>query len=555
MLLNAARALGIDVPTLCFLEGFEPSTSCLVCMVRVRGRSGFVPSCATRAEDGMEVESETPEVHQVRKTAIELLLSDHVGDCLAPCHFTCPAHMDIPLMLRQITAQDPREAIATVKEAIALPAVLGRVCPKPCEKGCRRGAADGAVAVCQLKRFVADADLASGQPYVPECGPASGKRVAIVGAGPTGLSAAYYLRRQGHAVTVFDDQPQPGGRLLRETTPEELPRDVLAAEIDLILRLGVELRAGTRVSEGIGDRGLGIGDGPQRAVSNPQSPIPFPLLCRDFDAVLLACGNVGKGQVEQWGLKPGAHGILVDKETFQTSRPGVFAAGNAIRAKGLVVRSVADGHEAAAAIHRFLTGPGIASVGQASLPVGGEASLPVLERQTGMSALPIIAAKPFSTRVGKLDPAEVAGMVGLASPAARHDADAARGFEIIEAVEQAGRCLHCDCRALSTCKLRRYAALYGAEPGRYRGERRPLRQFLQPSGALYEPGKCIDCGLCIQIAAAAKEPLGLTFVGRGFDVRIGVPFNRSLEEALGRVAAECIAACPTAALAWKDERP
>jgi NADH dehydrogenase/NADH:ubiquinone oxidoreductase subunit G len=69
---------------------------------------------------------------------------------------------------------------------------------------------------------------------------------------------------------------------------------------------------------------------------------------------------------------------------------------------------------------------------------------------------------------------------------------------------------------------------------------------------IYEPGKCIDCGLCIQIATAAKEPLGLTFVGRGFDVRVGVPFDRSLEEALGRVAAECIAACPTAALAWRE---
>ena len=163
-LLDAARSLGIDVPTLCYLEGCQPSTSCLVCVVRVKGRNGFVPACATMADDGMEVESESPEVHQVRKTALELLLSDHVGDCLAPCYFTCPAHMDIPLMLRQIGGENLREAIATVKEAIALPAVLGRICPGPCEKGCRRGAADGAVAVCGLKRFVADADLASREP-------------------------------------------------------------------------------------------------------------------------------------------------------------------------------------------------------------------------------------------------------------------------------------------------------------------------------------------------------------------------------------------------------
>jgi len=575
-LLDAARSLGIDVPTLCFLEGYQPSTSCLVCMVRVRGRNGFVPSCATRAEDGMEVESETPEVHQVRKTALELLLSDHVGDCLAPCYFTCPAHMDIPLMLRQITAEDLREAIVTVKDAIALPAVLGRVCPKPCEKGCRRSAADGAVAVCQLKRFVADTDLASEHPYLPECEPPSGKRVAIVGAGPTGLSAAYYLRREGHAVTIFDDQAQPGGRLLRETTPEELPREVLASEVGLIVRLGIELRSRAKVG---------------------QQPT-LEELCREFDAVLLACGNVGKEQVERWGLKPAAHGILVDKETFQTSLSGVFAAGNAIRAKGMVVRSVADGHEVAGVIHDYIRRADIpvcptatdapVCPGAPDIPVcpstAGKNACPPEGRQTGMSALRVHgqtgmsgllgSAKPFSVRIGKLEQAEVAGLVTLAGPAARQDADPAQGFRLIDAVQQAGRCLHCDCRALSTCKLRRYAALYGAEPARFRDQpsvgarRRPLRQFLVAAQGgreslwgrlptcrtpcvIYEPGKCIDCGLCIQIATAAKEPLGLAFVGRGFDVRVGVPFNRSLEEALGRVAAECIAACPTAALAWR----
>ena len=148
----------------------------------------------------MEVESETAEVHQVRRTALELLLSDHVGDCLAPVPLRLPGPhghpADAPADHRRATcARRSRRS----RTRIALPAVLGRICPKPCEKGCRRGAADGAVAVCQLKRFVADADLASGAPYLPECKPATGKRVAIVGAGPTGLSAAYYLRREGHA--------------------------------------------------------------------------------------------------------------------------------------------------------------------------------------------------------------------------------------------------------------------------------------------------------------------------------------------------------------------
>ena len=141
-------------------------------------------------------------------------------------------------------------------------------------------------------------------------------------------------------MTIFDDQPQPGGRLLRETTPEELPRDVLAAEIGLILRLGVELRAGTRVEVAIRHSEIGP---PNSEFANTAELRH----CPEFDAVLLACGTVAKEQVERWGLKPAAHGILVDKETFQTSLPGVFAAGNAIRAKGMVVRSVADGREVA----------------------------------------------------------------------------------------------------------------------------------------------------------------------------------------------------------------
>ncbi len=306
--LDAARALGLEIPTLCFLEGLKPATSCLVCLVKVRNPDRLVPSCGVRAVDGMVVESETEEVHAVRRLALELLLSDHVGDCLAPCHFACPAHMDIPLMLRQIASEDLREAIVTVKDSIPLPAILGRICPKPCEKICRRESADGAVAVCHLKRFVADADLASGAPYVPERSAATGKRVAVVGAGPTGLSAAYYLVRLGHAVTLFDDQPQPGGRLWRETTAEELPRDILLAETELVLRVGVDYRPSTRVG-----RSPALAD-----------------LQREFDAVLIACGAVDKAAVGELGLKAGRQGIDVDKDTFRTApltQPSPPAAG------------------------------------------------------------------------------------------------------------------------------------------------------------------------------------------------------------------------------------
>jgi NADPH-dependent glutamate synthase beta subunit-like oxidoreductase/ferredoxin len=502
--LDAARKLGIEVPALCHLDGYKPSTSCLACMVKILGENRLAPSCGTKAVDGMQIESETPEVHEVRRTALELLLSDHVGDCLAPCWFGCPAHMDIPRMLRQIAGDDLRGAIVTVKQDIALPAVLGRVCPKPCEKSCRRGPAGGPVAICLLKRYVADADLAAADPYLPSCEPPTGKRVAIVGGGPTGLAAAYYLLRTGHAVTIFDDQPKLGGRLRHETSEEELPRDVLDAEIAQITRLRAEVRLNTRV-------------GRKPSLKDLQT---------EFDAVLVACGATDKETFEAWGLNTSARGVEVNRDTFETSLEGVFAAGNALRAKGLVVRSVADGKEAALSIDQHLKGE----------PVRGP-------------------EKPFSSRIGRVSEGELAQFLPGAGRAPRRDPPGAEGFDPGEAVEQAARCLHCDCRALESCKLKRYAEIYGAETKRYRGERAPFRQFAQHSLVIYEPGKCIDCGLCIQIAARAEEPLGLTFVGRGFEVRVGVPFDRSLEEALSKVAAECVAACPTAALALKEKPP
>ncbi len=501
--LDAARKLGIDVPALCFRGGCSPSTSCLACVVRIGGQERLVPSCATTAAEGMQVESETEAVRQVRRTALELLLSDHLGDCVGPCQLGCPAGMDIPTMLRQIAGGEFREAIATVKRDIALPAVLGRICPAPCERVCRRRDLDAAVSICLLKRLVADLDLASGDPYRPECRPATGKRVAIVGAGPTGLSAAYYLRRLGHDCTVFDENALPGGRLLRETMETELPREVLRAEVATIVRLGIALEFGKRIG-------------------------PTPRHCNggDCDAVLLACGATGLEQAAGWGLPLGPRGIEVNLRTYETQLPGVFAAGGAVRGHSLVVRSAADGKEAATAIDQFLSGG----------PVTGP-------------------AEPFTTKIGRMHGEELAEFAAEASGEPRREPGGgpAAGLTPAEGATQAARCLHCDCRGQTSCKLRRYAALYGASPHRFQAERRTFQQDSRHAEVIYEPGKCIDCGLCIQIAAAAGEPLGLTFVGRGFDVRVAVPLDRPLSEALTKVAVECVAACPTAALAWKRD--
>src|SRR5690349_3459126 len=143
--LSAARKLNIDIPTLCSLEKCGPLNSCLVCLVKINGK--LVPSCGIKAQPGMVVESETNEVHEARRTALELLFSDHLGDCLSPCHRLCPLQMNIPVMLRQVQANRFEEAIVTIKNALPMPAILGRLCHHPCEQGCRRANWDDPAAI------------------------------------------------------------------------------------------------------------------------------------------------------------------------------------------------------------------------------------------------------------------------------------------------------------------------------------------------------------------------------------------------------------------------
>ena len=502
-ILEAARRAGIAIPTLCHLEGLPPATSCMVCVVKVRQPDRMVPSCGTLAEDGMIVESETDEVREARRDALELLLSDHLGDCEAPCQAICPASLDIPRMLRHIAAGRGREAYALARDALVLPATLGRICPAPCEKGCRRGERDGAVAIRLSHRFAADAARRLGDLPLPARGGETGKRIAVVGAGPAGLAAADALLRYGHACTVFDDREKPGGMLRYGVPVDRLPRDVLDAEVASVERLGATFRTGMRVG-----RDVALDD-----------------LVRDFDAVIVAVGALEEGGAAALGLESSAHGIAVDRRTRQAGRPGVFAAGDAVRKSRMAVRAVADGRAAAASAHQFVSG------------------MSVTGPETG-----------FSTHIGKLLDGEVERFMTEASAKARTNpaGGEADGFSDDESRAEALRCLHCDCRKPETCKLRLYARQYGARAGRYKNDRRLFEQRATHPDVIYEPGKCIACGLCVQVAERAREPLGLAFIGRGFDVRVNVPFGRSLAEGLQRVAAECAAACPTGALARKQ---
>ena len=266
-ILEVARENDIFIPTLCYDERTKIYGSCGLCMCEVEGNPKLGKACATEIAPGMVIRTNTERVIESRKTNLELLLSNHTGDCRPPCVLACPGQTDCQGYVGLIANGEYEKALELIKDKIPLPAALGRVCPHPCEEACRRGLIDEPISIQQLKRFAADMDL-EGEVFVPECEEDTGKSVAIIGGGPMGLSAAYFLRQMGHDVTIFESMPNAGG-MLRYGIPEyRLPKAVLDEEIATIESMGVEIITNTKV---------GV-------------DIPFETIRSDYDAVLLGIG-------------------------------------------------------------------------------------------------------------------------------------------------------------------------------------------------------------------------------------------------------------------------
>jgi formate dehydrogenase major subunit len=252
-ILEAAQWLGIRIPTMCHVPGIEPASSCFLCAVQIEGRRTLSPACGMPVAEGMVVVTGSEDIRTARKMALELLLSDHAGECVAPCAAECPAGLDIPGFVYGIATGDTRRSMEVIADRLALPGSLGRICPRLCERQCRRSDLDQGLSIGALHRYVADVDGGAGpRPaacYVPPSEPSTGKSVAIVGAGPAGLAAAYYLLQRGHDCTLFDAHPLPGGMLRYGIPANRLPKDALDAEIDAIRRLGARFQMGERWGE------------------------------------------------------------------------------------------------------------------------------------------------------------------------------------------------------------------------------------------------------------------------------------------------------------------
>lgn len=487
--LKAAEIAGIVIPTMCFNESVPNHASCMVCAVKNNISEEFIPSCEMKVQEGMDIICNSKEVLEFRKDALELLLSDHVGDCEAPCRISCPAFMDIPKMNRLIANGEFIKALEVVKEEIALPLILGYICSAPCENACRRKQMEGAVSICQLKKFVAIKD--SEKYYLPEKLFKSNKKIGIIGTGMSGLSVAYHLLKYGYSCTLFDMNESAGGKLL-EIYETEMPKQILETEIEILKQFGAEFRLSTSVK--------------------------IDQIKNEFDAVIIATGE--NSNVQQ---------LIINEDTYATNIYGVFATGSVIKPIKMAVKVVASGKATANSVHSFLLGNTI-----------------------------IKQKRQFNSRFGKLNESDVVEYLKESKPGNRNEPLNGKlsGFNNDEAIAEASRCLRCDCRKAECCKLRILSDKYEANQQKFKSpDRKSIRKIFQNEVLVYEPEKCIKCGLCVEITKRNKNIVGLAYVGRGFDIQINVPFNKSLDEAIKNSALECISNCPTGAISnFKGER-
>lgn len=495
-ILEVATRLNIPIPTMCHVKGLEHHTSCQVCLVKEERRGKFYPSCSARAEAGMQIVTHDSDVIEARRTALELLLSEHIGDCEAPCRIACPAFMNIPEMNRLIQQNQMDAALEVVMNDIALPGVMGRICPAPCENACKRKPIDQAVSICLLKRAVAD--TANKKPIVRPTHAANRAKVAIVGAGPAGLAAAYYLQLKGIQAVIYDRNELPGGSLQYHIPNELLDKKVLEKEITAILEVGVIFK-------------------PLQTIDYSA----FKTLQTHYNAVVLAMGTYD-GTLESWGLQCTPKQVISDKKTYQTNLPQVFAIGNLHLTTRMAIRSAAQGKEVAIAIEQLLT----------HQPVTGE-------------------KRRFNSTIGRLYADEFLEYLKEASPAQRVTPKTPRNdFDSSSAIAEAERCMHCDCRDATHCELRKYADEYQSSRKRFIfSERKHLKKLFLNHQIVYEPGKCIKCGICVRISTKNKLDYGFTYLGRGFDVAIGIPFQQDLERLCPTLEKDIVEACPTGALA------
>ena len=351
--------------------------------------------------------------------------------------------------------------------------------------------------------------LADGPP------PSLGGDVIIVGGGNTAMDASRCAVRLG-AKSV---------RVFYRRTRREMP--CLMEEVEAAEAEGVSIEflvAPVRLERKDGKlrltcQRMELGPPDESGRARPV-PVPGSEFAIEAAAVIAAIGQtVEAAELSEGQLALSKMGIAVDPKTLATNLPGVFAGGDAVTGPDLAVRAVAAGKLAAASLAQYLSGQKV---------IG---SPPMVNAMMGK-----LSEDELAVFLRDIEEAPRAPMPQLAMDKRRTTFEEVElGFTPVAATRESRRCLGCGCGKAIPCRLRQFATEYGVDPGRFVGERRHFARDTSHPDIIFEPGKCIMCGACVKVAAEAGEELGLSFIGRGFQVTVAGPFGRPMAEAIPQV--------------------
>jgi heterodisulfide reductase subunit A-like polyferredoxin len=311
----------------------------------------------------------------------------------SPCTATCPLHCNAHGYVALISQGKFKEALALVREKLPFPGILAYACAHPCERECKRIEKDRPISICQLKRFLVDHDEEPEFKFAPA--EEKGKKVAIVGGGPSGLTAAYDLRKMGYGITLFESKSELGGLLTHGFPSYRLPREVVQKDLAIIDKMGIEVKCNTQVGK----------------------DVSAETLTQSYDAIFIAPGTTGTESVLRAFKdlnRTRRRTIQVNPISLETGVRGIFAGGDAVTGPGTIVESMAHGRKAALSIDRYLRGE--------DLVQGRESE--------GTQISPLRSLLPYSKRMER----EV--LPDMVKPVAA-------SLTAEEAMEEAKRCLNC----------------------------------------------------------------------------------------------------------------
>jgi len=376
----------------------------------------------------------------MEKAELVELESHCIQECAPWCSAACPVHVDARAMSAAIAKEDFSAAAKIFRRFVPFPGIISSVCDHPCQDVCKRKEVGEAVSIRALeKAALTFAPPSEARLLLP---PRKNKRVAIVGAGLSGLTAAVDLAKKGYPVVIFEATDRLGGRVWDHAGPV-LPSEVILSDFEVLKRLGIEIRFNTTVGKDI-------------SISDIQ---------KEFDAVYAGSGFGSGGEI---GLVPDSEGLVqVDSATFETASPGVFAGGGLVRGvePWSPIRSVSDGRRAAITIDRFVAKVSLS----ASRDNEGSYETRLFTSTKGIEQLPEVPAT-----------------------------DSVVGYSEQESVQEAKRCLQCEC--MECVKVCEYLASFKSFPRQY------IRQMYNNLAIIYtqRPANtlilsCSNCGLCKEV--------------------------------------------------------